>query len=400
MAEKNDNGIVKEIVNEVVKEVKEVNVFDDMNLNDNLLRGIYSYGFENPSPIQCKAIPVMNTKKDLIAQAQSGTGKTGAFSIGILNNIDPDKKCIQALVINPTHELANQNCNVMKELSTYMNINVLSVVGGTNVRKCQEDLNKQPHIVVGTPGRILDMIQKKYLYTNDIKILIFDEADEILSFGFKESVHNIIQFIHKETQICLFSATIPDEVLDLTDKFMNNPERILVNKDKLTLVGILQFYINVKVNDWKFETLIDIYDTINVSQCIIYINSKNKLMEVNERLKHKGFPVEGIHGDLSSDLRKHILEDFKSGKLRILLSTDLLSRGIDIQQLSLVINYDLPREKETYIHRIGRSGRYGRKGVSINFVTDRDMEYQNEIKSFYDTKIEEMPQNINDYLNI
>lgn len=400
MAEKNDNGIVKEIVNEVVKEVKEVNVFDDMNLNDNLLRGIYSYGFENPSPIQCKAIPVMNTKKDLIAQAQSGTGKTGAFSIGILNNIDPDKKCIQALVINPTHELANQNCNVMKELSTYMNIDVLSVVGGTNVRKCQEDLNKQPHIVVGTPGRILDMIQKKYLYTNDIKILIFDEADEILSFGFKESVHNIIQFIHKETQICLFSATIPDEVLDLTDKFMNNPERILVNKDKLTLVGILQFYINVKVNDWKFETLIDIYDTINVSQCIIYINSKNKLMEVNERLKHKGFPVEGIHGDLSSDLRKHILEDFKSGKLRILLSTDLLSRGIDIQQLSLVINYDLPREKETYIHRIGRSGRYGRKGVSINFVTDRDMEYQNEIKSFYDTKIEEMPQNINDYLNI
>ena len=395
MAEKSLNEVIKE-----VNEVKEVNVFDDMNLNDNLLRGIYSYGFENPSPIQCKAIPVMNTKKDLIAQAQSGTGKTGAFSIGILNNIDPDKKCIQALVINPTHELANQNCNVMKELSTYMNINVLSVVGGTNVRKCQEDLNKQPHIVVGTPGRILDMIQKKYLYTNDIKILIFDEADEILSFGFKESVHNIIQFIHKETQICLFSATIPDEVLDLTDKFMNNPERILVNKDKLTLVGILQFYINVKVNDWKFETLIDIYDTINVSQCIIYINSKNKLMEVNERLKHKGFPVEGIHGDLSSDLRKHILEDFKSGKLRILLSTDLLSRGIDIQQLSLVINYDLPREKETYIHRIGRSGRYGRKGVSINFVTDRDMEYQNEIQSFYDTKIEEMPQNINDYLNI
>ena len=402
MAEKNDNGIIKEIVTEVkdVKEVKEVNVFDDMDLNENLLRGIYSYGFENPSPIQCKAIPVMNTKKDLIAQAQSGTGKTGAFSIGILNNIDPDKKCIQALVINPTHELANQNCNVMKELSTYMNIDVLSVVGGTNVRKCQEDLNKQPHIVVGTPGRILDMIQKKYLYTNDIKILIFDEADEILSFGFKESIHNIIQFISKETQICLFSATIPDEVLDLTDKFMNNPERILVNKDKLTLVGILQFYINVKVNDWKFETLIDIYDTINVSQCIIYINSKNKLMEVNERLKHKGFPVEGIHGDLSSDLRKHILEDFKSGKLRILLSTDLLSRGIDIQQLSLVINYDLPREKETYIHRIGRSGRYGRKGVSINFVTDRDMEYQNEIQSFYDTKIEEMPQNINDYLNI
>jgi translation initiation factor 4A len=274
------------------------------------------------------------------------------------------------------------------------------VVGGTNVRKCQEDLNKLPQIIVGTPGRLLDMIQKRYLITENIKILIFDEADEILSFGFKESIYGIIQFIPKDTQICIYSATIPDEVLDLTDKFMNKPEKILVNKDKLTLDGITQFYINVKVNDWKYETLKDIYETINVSQCIIYINSKNKLMEVNDRLKERGFPVECIHGELSGDLRKHIMEDFKSGKLRILLSTDLLSRGIDIQQLSLVINFDLPREKETYIHRIGRSGRYGRKGVSINFVTDRDLEYLNEIKTFYDTKIEEMPQNINDYLNI
>ena len=377
-----------------------INSFDDLNLKDNLLRGIYSYGFENPSPIQSKAIPFMNTKNDLIAQAQSGTGKTGAFSIGILNNIDPSQQSIQALVVNPTHELANQNCNVMRELSNYMHVDILPVVGGTNVRKCQDDLQKEPHIVVGTPGRILDMIQKQYLYTKDIKLLIFDEADEILSHGFKDSIYNIIQFIPKETQICIFSATMPPEVIDLTNKFMSSPERILVNKDKLTLEGILQFYINVKVNDWKFETLIDIYDTINVSQCIIYINSKNKLMEINERMKHKGFPVECIHGELSSDLRKSILDDFKSGKLRMLLSTDLLSRGIDIQQLSLVINYDLPREKETYIHRIGRSGRYGRKGVSINFITDRDIDYQNQIQEYYDTKVEEMPQNINDYLNI
>ena len=383
-----------------MSEVKEVKTFDDLGLDDNLLRGIYSHGFENPSPIQGKAIPFMNSKKDLIAQAQSGTGKTGAFSIGILNNIDPSIQKTQALVINPTHELANQNMNVIKDLSSYMKINVLSVVGGTNVRKCQDDLRKLPHVIVGTPGRILDMIQKQFLYTKDLKLLIFDEADEILSYGFKENIYNIIQYIPKDTQICIYSATMPPEVLDLTDKFMNQPERILVQKENLTLDGIIQFYINVKVNEWKFETLIDIYDTINVSQCIIYINSKNKLMEINDRLKEKGFPVECIHGELSGDLRKNIMEDFKSGKLRILLSTDLLSRGIDIQQLSLVINYDLPREKETYIHRIGRSGRYGRKGVSINFVTDRDMEQQNEIQSYYNTKIEEMPQNINDYLNI
>ena len=374
--------------------------FDDLKLNEKLLRGIFSYGFEDPSPIQGKAIPIMNDKKDLIAQAQSGTGKTGAFSIGVLNNIDVESNTTQVVIINPTHELAHQNLNVIKELGNYMNVNILSVVGGTDVRKCQSELSKNPHIIVGTPGRMLDMIQKRYLITEHIKMIIFDEADEILSYGFKDSIYNIIQFMPKEAQICIYSATIPDEVLDLTDKFMNKPEKILVDKDKLTLEGILQFYINVKVNDWKYETLKDIYETINVSQCIIYINSKNKLMEINDRLKQDGFPVECIHGELNGDYRKTIMEDFKSGKTRILLSTDLLARGIDIQQLSLVINYDLPRDKETYIHRIGRSGRYGRKGVSINFVTDRDIDYQTEISAFYDTKIEEMPQNINDYLNI
>ena len=374
--------------------------FDDLNLTDNLLRGIYSYGFENPSPIQGKAIPIMNEKKDLIAQAQSGTGKTGAFSIGVLNNIDVTIDSTQVIIVNPTHELANQNYNVIKELSNFMDCSVQTVIGGTSVKKCQEDLNKNPKIVVGTPGRILDMIEKRYLLTEKLKVLVFDEADEILSYGFKENIYNIIKYIPRDTQICIFSATMPDDVLELTNKFMNKPEKILVNKENLTLEGIVQFYINVKVNDWKFDVLTDIYETINLSQCIIYINSRNKLMEVNDRLKALGYPVECIHGELSGDLRKSIMDDFKSGKLRILLSTDLLSRGIDIQQLSLVINYDLPREKETYIHRIGRSGRYGRKGVSINFVTDRDLDYQNSIQMHYDTKIEEMPQNINDYLNI
>ena len=374
--------------------------FDDLKLNEELLRGIYSYGFENPSSIQENAVPIMNNKKDLIAQAQSGTGKTGAFSIGVLNNIDPALQRTQAIIISPTHELSNQNYEVIKSLGDYMSVSVLSVIGGTPVRKCQEDLRKDPHIIVGTPGRILDMIQKQYLVTKDIKILIFDEADEILSYGFKENIYNIITYIPKDSQICIFSATIPNEVLELTEKFMNKPEKILVNNENLTLDGILQFYINVKVNDWKFEVLLDIYDTINVSQCIIYINNKNKLNEVYDRMIEKGFPVGCIHGELSSDLRKVVMEDFKSGKLRILLSTDLLARGIDIQQLSLVINYDLPRDNETYIHRIGRSGRYGRKGVAINFITDRDTEQMTELIKFYKTKIEEMPQNINDYLNI
>ena len=198
----------------------------------------------------------------------------------------------------------------------------------------------------------------------------------------------------------MFSATIPDEILDLSTRFMNNPERILIKKEELTLEGITQFYINIKVNDWKFDVLKDLYDTINVSQCIIYINSKNKLMDIYTKLTNENFPVSYIHGELSSADRKEVMENFRSGHSRILLSTDLLSRGIDVQQLSLVINFDLPKSKETYIHRIGRSGRYGRKGVSINLVTDRDMRYMEEIQSFYDTKISEMPQNIQDYLSV
>ena len=289
--------------------------FDDLNLTDNLLRGIYSYGFENPSPIQGKAIPIMNEKKDLIAQAQSGTGKTGAFSIGVLNNIDVTIDSTQVIIVNPTHELANQNYNVIKELSNFMDCSVQTVIGGTSVKKCQEDLNKNPKIVVGTPGRILDMIEKRYLLTEKLKVLVFDEADEILSYGFKENIYNIIKYIPRDTQICIFSATMPDDVLELTNKFMNKPEKILVNKENLTLEGIVQFYINVKVNDWKFDVLTDIYETINLSFCIIYINSRNKLMEVNDRLKALGYPVECIHGELSGDLRKSIMDDFKSGKL-------------------------------------------------------------------------------------
>jgi len=374
--------------------------FDDLNLKENLLRGIYSYGFENPSKIQYEAVPKIASGKDIIAQAQSGTGKTGAFTIGALQNLKEDEKNTQILILSPTHELVHQISEVIRELSSYMDVSIMEVVGGTNVYECKKELEKTPQIIIGTPGRVLDMVLKKCLFTDKIKTLIFDEADETLSYGFKDSIYQIVQTIPETTQICLFSATIPDEILDLSTRFMNNPERILIKKEELTLEGITQFYINIKVNDWKFDVLKDLYDTINVSQCIIYINSKNKLMDIYTKLTNENFPVSYIHGELSSADRKEVMENFRSGHSRILLSTDLLSRGIDVQQLSLVINFDLPKSKETYIHRIGRSGRYGRKGVSINLVTDRDMRYMEEIQSFYDTKISEMPQNIQDYLSV
>ena len=374
--------------------------FDTLKINDNLLRGIYSYGFENPSKIQNEAVPLIIKGSDLIAQAQSGTGKTGAFLIGTLEKIDASKKETQILILAPTHELVHQIYEVARELSKYLNISIMEVVGGTSVHECREGLDKQPHIIIGSPGRVLDMIQKNFLYTNNIKTLIFDEADEILSYGFKETVYNIVKSVPKTCQICLFSATIPTELLELSRSFMNNPEKILVDKEALTLEGITQFYINIRISDWKYDVLKDLYDTINIAQCIIYINSKTKLMEIYDRMMADNFPVSCIHGELSSDERKEVMNQFRSGHTRLLLSTDLLSRGIDVQQLSLVINFDLPKSKEVYIHRIGRSGRYGRKGVAINLVTDRDMQHMRDIEGFYETKIVEMPQNLEDYLSV
>jgi translation initiation factor 4A len=374
--------------------------FDDLNLNDKLLRGIFSYGFENPSPIQCKSIPIINEGKDLIAQAQSGTGKTGSFAMGVLNNIDFNLKYTQAIVISPTHELANQTFNVFKDLSQYMDISLLKMIGKTSIKDSIDELRKSPQVIIGTPGRILDMINRRYLFTNKLKILIFDEADEILSLGFRDSIYNLVSYIPKDTQICLFSATIPDDILELSEKFLNNPESILIKKEELSLDGIVQFYIKLYNNDMKYDVLKDIYNTFNISQCIIYLNSKVRMININDNLVYDGFPSACIHGDLTSNERSEIIDKFRSGKLRILLSTDLLSRGIDIQQLSLVINYDLPINLETYIHRIGRSGRYGRKGLSINFLTNRDDEKFNNLKMHYDIEINEMPENMNDYLNI
>ena len=373
--------------------------FDQLGIKENLLRGVYAYGFEKPSIIQHKSIPVLMAGKDVIAQAQSGTGKTGAFSIGSLNNVNEDLKETQIIILSPTRELADQTFKVITELSSYTKITSCKVIGGTRVHDCIADLRKVPQVIVGTPGRIIDMLLKKHIFTQHIQTLVIDEADEMLSQGFQEIIHNIFNFIPKTTQVGLFSATFPEELIDLSEKFMDTPEKILVNKESLTLEGISQYHINVKHHNWKYDVLTDIYNTINIAQCIIYINSKNRLQEIYQQLNKDDFPVGMIHGNLMTHEREQIMNQFRQGEIRILLSTDLLSRGIDIQQLSLVINYDLPIQKETYIHRIGRSGRYGRKGVAINFVTDRDLEYLDEIQKFYNTEIKVMPENVGEIIS-
>lgn len=372
--------------------------FENLNINDELLRGIYSYGFEKPSRIQNLSIPIFNSGKDLIAQSQSGTGKTGAFTIGLLNNIDLELKRTQFIIITPTHELAKQIYDVIQNLSKYMNITSAKVIGKTKISDSIIELKKDPQIIIATPGRLLDMINKKHIYTDKIKSLILDEADETLSSGFTDTLYNIIRTMPQTTQMCLFSATIPPELLDISTNFMNNPEKLLINKEELTLEGIQQFYIDLKQYKWKYDVLFDIYETINITQSIIYVNSKNILNILYDKLNKLNYPIAYISGDMTQKDREQNLNNFKSGNARILLSTDLLSRGIDIQQLSLVINFDIPRDKETYIHRIGRSGRYGRKGVAINFITEEDYEQIDNIKKYYNTNILEMPQNIQDYI--
>jgi len=371
-----------------------VDNFDNMGLREGLLRGVYGYGFEKPSAIQQRAILPLCKGLDVIAQAQSGTGKTATFTIGILQGIDFDRAEAQALILAPTRELAQQIQKVVLALGDYLGVKCHSCIGGTKVRDDIAKLQSGVHVVVGTPGRVYDMICRNVLKPDTIKIFILDEADEMLSRGFKDQMYDIFTTLPKTVQVGLFSATMPPDALDITKRFMNNPVRILVKRDELTLEGIKQFYISVEREDWKFETLCDLYDTLNITQAVIFCNTRRKVDWLTDKMRAKEFTVSSTHGDISQRERDIILSEFRTGSSRVLITTDLLARGIDVQQVSLVINYDLPRNLENYIHRIGRSGRFGRKGVAINFVTADDARALRELEQFYNTQIEEMPADV------
>ena len=370
--------------------------FDDFGLHDNLLRGIYSYGYEKPSEVQQRAIQPMLTGNNIIVQAQSGTGKTATFSIGVLQQIDISLNTVQAIILSPTRELSLQTHKVIKSLSEFMNINSISCIGGTALKNDYISLEKA-QIVIGTPGRIYDLIYRKQLKTSNIKICVLDEADEILSRGFKEQIYNILHNIPK-TQICLFSATLPLDILEITKQFINDPQQILIKKEELTLAGIKQFYVAIEEEHWKFDTLCDLYETLTINQAIIYCNTKHKVEWLENEMTNRDFTIACIHGELTQTERDQIMKNFRDGNNRVLITTDLLARGIDIQQISLVINYDIPTNRENYIHRIGRSGRFGRKGVAINFITKNDIAQLKDIETFYLTQIEEMPHNIVDLI--
>lgn len=378
--------------------VKEFNKWEDLEeLDSNLLRGIYAYGFDNPSMIQQKSILSLFNQKDIIAQAQSGTGKTGAFSVGVLQNIDTSVKKVQAIILAPTRELAKQIHDVVSGLAVFMKtFKIQLLVGGTSTEQDMSILkNETPHVIVGCPGRVHDMIRRNHIRGSDVKMIVLDEADEMLSAGFKEQVYNIFNFLSSSVQVCLFSATLPEELHALAANFLRNPVKILVKSEQLTLEGIVQHLIALENDSHKYSTLKDIFNMISVTQSIIYCNSIKRVTDLHEAMLQDNFPVCCIHSGMEKSERDAAFRDFKCGKHRVLISSNVTARGIDVQNVGIVINFDVPKDVHTYLHRIGRSGRWGRKGVAINFVTRWDIKKIKEFEIYYNTSITEMPATIN-----
>ena len=387
------------------KAIEPIETFDDLSelIDLKIIRGVMSYGFEDPSPIQKKAIKPVLGKFDLIAQAQSGTGKTATFCIGTLGRIDFTKNETQAIVLAHTLELAQQIEHVFTNVGKYTDLRLTTAAKSSTVRDNIESLLGRnnpdgllPHVVIGTPGRVLDMINKEAININTIRLLVCDEADELLSEGFMSQIKQIIGSITEKTQIALFSATMDASFFKLTEKFLRNPINILIKKENLTLEGIKQFYIDCEKNDFKFETLCDLYGLFSTCQTIIYCNHHQSVEILSQKMQEQDFKVSYIHGGMNIAEREEAMKKFRNLTTRVLISTDLLGRGIDVQQVSIVINYDIPFKSEAYIHRIGRSGRHGRTGTAINFVTNNDIKRVHDIETYYHTRILPLPSDMAD----
>ncbi|KAA3462512.1 eukaryotic initiation factor 4A-3 [Gossypium australe] len=459
------------LVFETTEGIEPILSFDQMGLKDDLLRGIYNYGFEKPSAIQQRAVMPIINGRDVIAQAQSGTGKTSMIALTVCQVVDTASREVQALILSPTRELASQTEKVIRTIGDFMNIQAHACIGGKSVGEDIRKLENGVHVVSGTPGRVCDMIKRRTLRTRAIKLLILDESDEMLSRGFKDQIYDVYRHLPPELQVlpslshlafsfnfalffvmsslpipnlespitvveflvrqvfvvycfmldieilelnlswrgpfficlaavscnilafavCLISATLPHEILEMTSKFMTDPIRILVKRDELTLEGIKQFFVAVEREEWKFDTLCDLYDTLTITQAVIFCNTKRKVDWLTEKMRSNNFTVSSMHGDMPQKERDAIMAEFRDGATRVLITTDVWARGLDVQQaslgrdyyVSLVINYDLPNNRELYIHRIGRSGRFGRKGVAINFVKSDDIKILRDIEQYY-----------------
>jgi superfamily II DNA/RNA helicase len=367
--------------------------FDNLVNNPDILKGLYLNGFNAPSAIQVKGIDAISTGKDCIIQSQSGTGKTATFLIGILNNIHNSNK--KALILTPTRELANQVYTVASLLTSHSSVSLSLCVGGTEIKYYNTD------IVIGTIGRVLHMISAKRLNLENITNFVIDEADHMTNEKDSVELNSLIQLIPQSAQKVLISATLTHTVFKVTDRIMKNPIKILLKNSDVAVDLISQFYIDVEVEENKFDVFIDIYNLISTTQAIIFCNTIRKVQWLEEQLKAQNFSITTIHGKMTQQERNSIVQEFRDGKTRLLLTTDLLARGIDVPQVNLVICFDMPPDKETYIHRIGRCGRFNKKGVSISFIKlsdQSDMKLLNMMKNTYKINIKEMPDNIDEFL--
>ena len=378
--------------------------FDEMGLPEDLMRGIYAYGYEKPSEIQTKAIVPIKEGHDVLAQAQSGTGKTGTFLIGGLSRIDTSRNEVQMVVVSPVRELANQTWRVAKALGHFMGLRAYQATGGSSVGQDVDVLTQGrkgsephvPHFLSVTPGRFYDLLNRKAVSPDTIRLLVLDEADQMLAARFRDQVRCILSLRWPATaQVALLSATMIDEIRVVAKSLLRDPVEILLDPDEVSLEGIKQWFVEMDREEHKIETLCDIYDSISVEQATIFVNTKQKVEWLADQMRKRGFDLDYIHGEMDPKERERKMEEFREGKVRVLISTDLLGRGIDVQTISIVINYELPLDRENYIHRIGRSARYGRKGASINLITPRERRAQAEIEAFYGKKVNELPLDLN-----
>jgi translation initiation factor 4A len=372
--------------------------YDDMGLPEDLLRGIYAYGWEKPSAIQSVAILPIVKGRDVLGQAQSGTGKTGTFSIGLLSRIDPSVKQTQALIMAHTHELADQISKVISSLGSYMKINVCLAVGGIPRHQNAREIRGGAHVVVGTPGRIYDLASSGDLRFNALRMFVLDEADEMLRDRFADQVSEIVKIgLPDDCRVAFFSATLPSEVKELADQILKDPIRVTLKTEEVKLDGIKQFFVELEQDEWKLECLCDIFESVNITSSIIFTNTKERAERLYHALTDRGFPCSVIYGEpMTQAVRQQRMQEFRSGTTRVLIATNLLARGIDVQQVGIVFNYDMPsfEDKENYIHRIGRCGRYGRKGSAVSLLNPTEKTVMDMISKHYSFEPKPVPEDL------
>ena len=365
--------------------------FEDLQVDERILRAVEDMGFEEASPIQAQAIPVIMEGRDVVGQAQTGTGKTAAYSIPVLEKINPDLKKLQAVILCPTRELAVQVAEEIRRLAKYMSdIRVLPVYGGQEIVKQIKSLKSGVQIVVGTPGRVMDHMRRKTVRFDNVSMVVLDEADEMLDMGFREDMETILTDTPPTRQTVMFSATMPKAIMEIAKNFQKNAEIIKVVRKELTVKNIEQYYYEVRPKN-KNELLCRLIDIYNPRLSVVFCNTKRQVEELISELKGRGYFADGIHGDMKQAQRDRVMADFRSGKTEILIATDVAARGIDVDDVDVVFNYDLPQDEEYYVHRIGRTGRAGREGVALSFVSGKEAYKLKDIERYCKTKIKAKP---------